>query len=544
MVRALMRRWFFGALVFVNALGAAPALAAEDVVGLVTETGRRRLPDPEADTFRLLVSGEHQLRFEALRSFPLVATPSAIAARPGLADQSIGQNHFVSHWLRLRPRFQLRDAVEIIGQLDVVTGLLVGDTARGTSADQTPRDTRDGFRNVQPRWLYAEVRLPLALVRLGQQPNHWGMGILTNDGDHPPLFGDHRYGAISERLLVATKPGGKDSPWNVAVAADLVFRDNTVRLTRGDRAVQGVLAAYWEREGDRAGFFGYVRHQTNERPASAAASFDDTLDVVTLDLHARKTHHLPGEPDAIVFAEAEMAVSLGSTTAGRVPAQTLAGERTDVRAYGGAASVGVVHRAAGEVPWGDLAGQVELGYASGDADPYDATDSRFTFDPNHRIGLLLFDEILRFQTARAATAASDPLGTNAGRATAGIDRLPSNGGVFSAQYINPTVICRPRSWLDLKGGMVVAQATSEVVDPYRVAASGRYVNYRGGSSRSKDLGIELDAGVEARRPLPNGVTAQIGAQAGVLFPGNALADASGARLSTPWVAIGRLGLQF
>ena len=43
------------------------------------------------------------------------------------------------------------------------------------------------------------------------------------------------------------------------------------------------------------------------------------------------------------------------------------------------------------VPYGDLVAQVELGYASGDADPYDGTQRRFVFDPNHKVGLLLFD---------------------------------------------------------------------------------------------------------------------------------------------------------
>ena len=56
------------------------------------------------------------------------------------------------------------------------------------------------------------------------------------------------------------------------------------------------------------------------------------------------------------------------------------------------------------------------------------------------------------------------------------------------------------------------------------------MNYRGGNPRKKDLGVELDAGVEGRIPLEYGLKAQIGAQAGVLFPGGALEDASGVRI--------------
>ena len=33
---------------------------------------------------------------------------------------------------------------------------------------------------------------------------------------------------------------------------------------------------------------------------------------------------------------------------------------------------------------------------------------RFTFDENHHVGLVLFDQVLRWKTARSATIAQDP----------------------------------------------------------------------------------------------------------------------------------------
>jgi hypothetical protein len=138
----------------------------------------------------------------------------------------------------------------------------------------------------------------------------------------------------------------------------------------------------------------------------------------------------------------------------------------------------------------------------------------------------------------------DPLLSNAARPTPGVDLLPTNGGVSGAQYVNPTAIFRPRPWLDLKGGAIVAQSTSDVVDPYRLATRGSYQNYRGGDARKKDLGLELDAGFEARIPLEYDLLAQVGAQAGLLFPGSALDNAAGERLPVQWIAVGRLGLQF
>lgn len=585
MLRALMRRLsrlacFAVPIVASQALtsraNAADAEVDEDVPRdlprLVLDSGRRELPPPDPDAYRFFVRGEHQIRYQAMRSFTLDPTASAIDRKPGLVEDSLGQNQFVHHWLRVTPRLQVEDKLEVVGQIDLLTGVLFGDLAHDTSSDQTPRDDVNGFSNVQPRWLYAQYKLPFGVVRVGQQPNHWGMGILANDGDHPLLFGDYRYGAISDRILFATKPAGKDSDFYLAVAGDLVYRDNTARLTRGQQAFQGVLAAFWERGFDKLGVFSTLRHQTTDRTSgSPLFGYTDTIDAFAIDVHGRFAVPVAGQ-DAYLFGEAEGATVLGSTNALRTVDQALDGSKTTIRSWGGAAVIGVVHRAfatgfwsdpkddpvrardtsvrylgapsARGVPYGDIVGQVEIGYATGDADPYDGTQKRFVFDPNHRVGLLLFDEVLRWQTARAANAAQDPLLANAARPAPGVDLLPTNGGIYGAQYVNPTMIYRPRHWLDLKGGMVVAQSTSDVVDPYRVATQGSYVNYRGGDPKKKDLGVELDAGVESRFPLDYGVMAMVGAQAGVLFPGGALENAQGSRIPAPWIAIGRLGLLF
>lgn len=592
MLRPLMRRLVVALLpvsaLVVPMLLATPARADDtevptdseipkDLPRLVLDNGRVDVPPADPDAYRFVLHGEHQIRYQAQRSFPLVSTASDINRKPGLVNDSIGQNQFVTHWLRVTPRLQVRDTLELVGQLDVLTGVLFGETAHGTSADATPRDDYNGFSNLQLRWLYAQYRLPVGVVRIGQQPNHWGMGILANDGDHPTLFGDYRYGSISERILFGTKPGGEDSDVTVALAGDLVFRDANARLSRGQQAFQGVLAAFYEHDYNKLGVFTTLRHQQNDKTSgSDLFPYTDTIDALAVDLNGRIAVPVPGH-DAFLFAEAEVAYIAGSTNILRTAEQALDGSKTSIRSFGGAAVVGIVHRSfasgvwadadasnkekhdasartasqhylgkasAHGVPYGDLVGQVEVGYASGDADPHDGTERRFVFDPNHRVGLILFDEVMRWQTARSATAATDPLLTNANRPTPGVDLLPSNGGVFGAQYVNPTFIYRPRHFIDLKGGMVVAQSTADVVDPYRLATQGSYVNYRGGDRRKKDLGVELDAGFEARFPLDYDLKAVVGAQAGLLLPGGALENADGVRMPPQWIAIGRLGLLF
>jgi hypothetical protein len=546
-------------------LSASAVARADDVPGdlsrLVLDTGRIPLSPAEPGLIRFEIHGEEQLRVEGLRSFPLDPTATAVQsyrARTGgtLTGDSIGQNVFLSHWLRLTPTLQITDKLTIVGQIDL-TGLLLGDLAHDTSADRTPRDGYDGYENVQPRWLYLEWLTPVGLLRAGQQGAHWGMGLVANDGDHPSLFGDYRYGNIVEQVLFATKPLGEKSPFIVALAGNLVYRDNIAILVNGDQAWQGVLAAYYEEGPDMLGVYGVYRAQSRNLSSEPSYyPYSEQLNVGVVDVagHFARSVALPGET-AYVFGAFEAAFEYGSTNEERTIYQPESGNQTTIQAYGGAASAGVVFAGRdGDVPpgrkgerpdlWGRFVGQVEVGYASGDANPYDNTEKRFVFDPNHKVGLLLFDEIMRWQTARAATAAQDPNLSNGNRPPPGTDLLPSNGGVYGAQYVYPTAVYRPRPWLDLKAGAVVAQTTADVVDPYRLAVQGSYLNYQGGNAQRHDLGVELDGGFETRIDAGKNLRLQLGAQAGVLFPGGALADATGATLRTPWVAIGRLGLQF
>lgn len=543
----------------------APVEAAvpDDFPRLVLDSGRPEVSPPEPDLLRLQLHGEYQVRYQHVRPFPLDVTPSTVNAKPGAIEDSTGQRDFLAHWLRLTPRFQFRRRLQIVGQIDVVTGLLLGRRAHETWADETPRDTYDGASNVQPRWLFLELETDSGVFRGGQQPSHWGMGLLANDGDHPTLFGDYRYGNIVERLLFAGKPGGARSPWTVMLAGDVVFRDQFARLTRDERALQGVLAVTYGEGPNTIGLYGVYRDQTG-RAAGRAPSSDDRTQVGFFDVTARFAAPVPGDADAFVFGQAEGVVNAGRNVV--TPGGGRGSERTRIASYGGAASLGVAHRARGSagplsgsrdpVAFGDVVAQVELGYASGDADPYDGTDRRFVFHPNHRVGLLLFDEVMRFQTARAAVAAQDPLYAGA-RPVPGVSRLPSDGGIFGAQYIYPTFVLRPRHWLDLKAGALLAQATADVVDPYRTAVQGSYVNYRGGDARRRDLGVEIDLGTEARIPLDDArsrprvhgreaprMMLTVGAQGGVLFAGGALANVGGQTMKLPWLTIGRVGFLF
>src|SRR5208282_5877989 len=98
----------------------------KDLPRLILDPGRAAITPPEAEGVDLQVHGEYQLRYEHLRSFPLDPTVTTIGQHPGAITDSLGQNDFAYHWLRITPRLEIKDTVEIVGQIDVVTGMVGG----------------------------------------------------------------------------------------------------------------------------------------------------------------------------------------------------------------------------------------------------------------------------------------------------------------------------------------------------------------------------------------------------------------------------------
>jgi hypothetical protein len=548
-----------------SALGAADEAWAQEDDGwsdeLVITTGRVPAPPPDPRSTQLVLHGEDQLR--VLGATDLRLDPPI---RERTEEASVlGQSWRVEHWLRLRPRIDFEDVASVVGEIDVPRGMVAGQSTRFVTAARDSFDEPEPFA-VHPRQLFLEVRSPIGLFRVGQQASFWGMGLLANDGNTPTWFGDYRRGDLVERLLFATRPFGKDHPFIVALAGDVVFEDDTADLLDDeDLATQGVLALAWRDRPAEIGVYGVVRHHQRDRAAVfPSPDYTEELTVFVLDVAGKFHAPVPGA-SGFVYGEFEAAVVLGETDFVRTswldeldPAAAR-DVREDVEQLAGAARLGFVHLSherrgavlangqhvlppGGEEPWGDVVAEIEAGWASGDADPGDGVSKRFVFDANHNVGLVLFDHVLAWKTARAATNARDP--RVVGRPPPGIDLLASDGGVFGATYINPRFMVRPARWLDLKVGMVVAQATADVVDPYRFGALGSPRNWDGGDPSRRDLGLELDAGSDVRFPIGDHVTGQLGVEGGVLFPGGAFDDAAGRRLPVQALGQAKAGLQF
>jgi hypothetical protein len=511
------------ALLLAGLLVAPRARAAEEPLGEV-ESAPRREP---CCAGLFVLEGEYRFRTVLLDDFPIDD-----------AGTAHGQEVWGEHRLRIRPWVSFADQVFLRAEADFFSGPIFGDTfdiPHGPAGDRIlyPMDDYHGLRRVDPRALWLEWRAPFGRVLLGQMTSQWGLGVLANDGgsrtwrpeDDPVPFGDRHHGDIVERVAVAVAPAAlfTDAAWArrliLVGAFDVVFRDENADLLAGDLAFQGIASLSYRGVSWRAGAYVVYRDQEDDAGTHLRAT--------VVDLFGRWRIGF-GDGMALTLA-AEAVLLTGSTD--RVQSER-AREGLDLLGFGG------VLRAAFDWPDTGLYPKLEVGFASGDNDRGDDTNRAFSFDPDHRVGLILFEQVLSRMSARAVERVSDP--ERRAVPPVGYEYLPTNGSVTNALYLFPTVTYRPLHWLSLRLGVLWAYAPADVVDPYAAAKRGGFnANYLGGTSGAGSLGVELDGGLDFLLKWEGLLELRVGAEGGVLFPGEAL-EGPGGDLGTPWTL--RMGL--
>jgi uncharacterized protein (TIGR04551 family) len=174
-----------------------------------------------------------------------VGTPTS---QSGDCGNSIGTANMR---FRIEPTFHLSETVSVHLQVDALDNLVFGATPRGTFWDSSPRsaDVPSGvFSNGQVppeagrnyltdsiavKRAWGEVATPLGRLRVGRQPSHWGMGMLTHSGGYDPISGTHcndcDYGDTVDRVQFGTTIPG--TPFRAAVALDWVATGPTSAQT-------------------------------------------------------------------------------------------------------------------------------------------------------------------------------------------------------------------------------------------------------------------------------------------------------------------------
>lgn len=426
--------------------------------------------------------------------------------------------------LRVAPEVHFK-GFGALAEFDAATGAIAGNPPQTALADRVPVPN---FTPIELRQLFLEYRWQSGIFRIGQQTSNWGLGLVANSGANDAQagdFGQAHFGSLTYRALLAGRPlyslGGTWRAIEVIAAADLLWKDNNADFNLGDRAFQGVLALRFKVDDDHyAGFYGVYRRQR----AVGVDNGGRQTDALVLDFAAR-WQFLKRE-DRVLSLGVELAGIVGTTTQTRSDVAPV----SQVRQFGAAAKLSYRIRA--------LSLLLDWGYASGDQNPYDDRIEGFRFDRDYKVGLVLFDQVLGYQSARAGFRASDPNLT--GVPPEGVHLVPTAGAVYNAHYVFPRLRYGVAEWLDLYGGPLFAFSTAKLTDPFNTKVKGGVPQNYLGASPGGYLGTELDLGLQARWK-PHRLLSITGTlEGGIFLPGDAFMTTGGAPMGPVGLARVRL----
>jgi len=487
-----------------RAWSAGAAAAILGLAILLAPSPARAEEDPWMDgrvAYRVLALG--------MDDMPLDAT----GARPG-------QTFWMEQRLRIKASLR-RGSLRASFGADLLAGQLAGETTDlGARFVQEPRDGLHPEKAFMLREAMIAWRSPVGELRVGQQVSHWGLGLISNNGDGAPPFGHQRMGDLMERAAFFTRP----LPWlSAGLGADLVFRDSNAILLEGDIGINAFAALLLHPGKHTAGVYAVYRTQWDRD--------DERLEVGVFDLYARSEGTLP--LGLTWEAAAEGLVEVGRTSRIRAEPEL---EGSDILAGAAVVRGSLDHRAL------LLRFTVELGFASGDNDLNDETVRQAHLHPDYRVGLILFREQLAALSARAADRLADA--RHQGKAPHGVRHIPSGGRVSNALYLWPHLALGPISGVTFRVGALWAMSAADLADPYTTnnVTGGYNANHFGALCTSRELGVELMAGAEYRLELSQGLSLDAAVQWAHLFPGEALAMPDGSRPTSMDKIVGRVAL--
>jgi hypothetical protein len=428
--------------------------------------------------------------------------------------------------VRVTPEIHLK-GFGLIGEADTATGAIVGAPPVSLVGDRVPYPA---ISALDLRKLYLEYKWESGAFRAGLQTQSWGLGMLANDGAREPEagdFGQQQFGNTTYRALLAVRPlfsmGGAARAFETAIAADLINRDGFGEFAKGDRAFQAVLALRFAKDVENSlGIYGVYRAQSNINVSERDGGKRTNVFVVD----AAGKWEFFKRRNRVLKVGFEVLTINGTTTQARNENAAL----LRVQQFGAAAKVQYkLHRLTLLADWG---------FASGDQNPADDRIENFRFDRDFKVGLVLFDQVMAYQSARSAVRASDP--NLVGVAPEGVDLLGTAGSITGVWYLFPRVKYGLFDWLDLYGGPMFAFSTARLADPFNTRlGGGAAVNPLGGRP-GLYMGTEVDLGVQARyRPIPELLITATG-EGGLFLPGDAYTLPTGGVMGP--VGFGRLRL--
>jgi uncharacterized protein (TIGR04551 family) len=203
------------------------AEAAPKAAGLLPTTPALPAPKARRKRWKLLeLDGYYRLRTDWFKNFNLgfsdTGAGGAPFVRPLGCNSAIlgapcdGSLSGTNMRLRLEPTINIDEGTAVHIQADLLDNLVLGSTpyaeslagvytttppvnpplgafGNGTQA-AVSQGVNSDRSSIQIKRAWADVALPLGILKFGRMPNHWGMGIVHNSGGADPISGNYDHG--------------------------------------------------------------------------------------------------------------------------------------------------------------------------------------------------------------------------------------------------------------------------------------------------------------------------------------------------------------
>ena len=354
-------------------------------------------------------------------------------------------------------------------------------------------------------YAYGEIALPFGLLRVGRQPlSNLGTISLHDGRSGRNRWGTEFYHQSVDRVVFGTK---------ISELVGLLSEDDYTVDTRTDRGVFLGLVYDWLVEDDvqvssddLQGVAAQIRvlYPEFEFLGATWRNFR-MLATVTYRWDERFETGVYALPFHLSFDVDEW-LSLSTTVA------YIGGETKEISAgladlSGRPAVLQRMSALGAQVTLDFHVGPVTLvadfGYASGDADPRANTaHTTFSWPRDHNFGLLLFEHVLAFQSARSVAVGIENLKDNPDAETFPLGEIATEGRITNTIGLFPQIFVDLWDSLRFKAGALFAFSDTDIVDPVQtnLAWDGERidddaVNFYGGKP-GRYWGTEFDLGVE------------------------------------------------
>lgn len=195
------------------------AVEAPKTPGLLPTTPALPAPKSRRKKWKLLeLDGYYRMRTDWFKNFNLgfpsggyggTPFPSALGCDADASDAPCdGSLSSANMRLRLEPTINLDEGTSVHIQADLLDNLVLGSTPELSNSTSPPigafgngtqapsvKGVNSDRDSIQIKRAWAEVALPLGVLKFGRMPNQWGMGILHNAGGADPINGGYNYDA-------------------------------------------------------------------------------------------------------------------------------------------------------------------------------------------------------------------------------------------------------------------------------------------------------------------------------------------------------------